>query len=176
VTFVTLPIPCNGYALRMLKQVTVVGAELTMTMQVVNVGEKEITLSEYCHNFVSIDKLPLGPGYRLAFQSIVDQADRLSPNVNGTFAWRGGAFTFSAYNPGAAMVDLAPADILPSSPFSWELSHAASPARLRETDSFHPDNVAIWAIDHIISPEVFHRVTLNPGKTDRWVRTWSFTD
>jgi len=174
VTFVTEPLECNGYALRLTRLVHVEGTELTMTIQAANVGEKELELAEYCHNFVTIDHLPIGPNYRLTFSRIAPQHGKLSPGRNGTFTADRNTFSFAAYNPEAAMAYIAPEDILPGTPFYWELTNTGSPSRLRETDSFRPDAVAIWAIDHIISPEVFHRVMLKPGDMDTWSRNWSF--
>lgn len=175
VTFVTEPIPCQGYALRLTKQIKVDGSILTMTMKASNVGAREIDLVEYCHNFVTIDRLPIGPAYRLELHKIANQDGKVSSVVNGTFNGSGSGYTFTGYNPRAAMVHVRPEDILPDTPFYWELSHANSPARIRETDSFIPDEVAVWSIDHIISPEVFHHIALEPGASDTWSRFWSFT-
>ncbi|MCE5260251.1 MAG: hypothetical protein LLG44_14510 [Chloroflexi bacterium] len=175
VTFVAEPLPCRGYALRLTKQVKVEGTALTMTMQADNVGEWDIELNEYCHNFITIDGLPIGPGYCLEFNHIAPQDGKLTPEENGTFTTCGRVFSFSAYNPKAAMAYLAPEDILTDTPFYWELSHTASPARVRESDSFHPSAAAIWAIDHIISPEVFYRVALRPRENSTWARTWVFS-
>jgi hypothetical protein len=174
ITFVTEAIPCQGYALVLTKQIRADGTNLTMTMQVSNVGERKINLAEYCHNFVTIDKLPIGPAYRLEFHTIAPQDGKLSPTVNGTFIGHGSGYSFTGYNPRAAMVNIKLEDILRDGSFFWELSHAQIPARIRETDSFQPDEVAIWAIDHIISPEVFHHISLEPGASDTWTRRWSF--
>ena len=174
VTFVTEPIPCQGFALLLTKQIKVDGSILTMTMNASNVGAREIDLVEYCHNFVTIDRLPIGPAYRLDLHKIANQDGKLSPEVNGTFTGSGSGYSFTGYNPRAAMVHVKPADILPDVPFYWELSHANSLARIRETDSFIPDEVAVWSIDHIISPEVFHHLALKPGASETWSRFWSF--
>jgi hypothetical protein len=176
ITFVTEPIPCQGYALKLTKQIKIDGPILKMTMNVSNVGTREIDLVEYCHNFVTIDRLPIGPAYRLELHKIAVQDGRLSPEVNGTFTGSGSGFSFTGYNPLAAMAYVQSEDILPDRPFYWELSHANSPARIRETESFMPDEVAVWSIDHIISPEVFHHIALKPGASDTWSRSWSFTD
>ncbi len=173
VTFTTAPLACAGYALRQVKRLQVQDTTLTMTMLLENTGEREVELSEYCHNFVSIDALPLGPGYRLAFTRIKPQDGKLSPERNGTFTAGRNIFSFAAYNASAAMAYLRQDDILPGAPFSWELTHTASPASIRETVSFKPDTVAIWAVDHIISPEVFTRLRLRPGESASWTRTWT---
>ncbi|MHB1354738.1 MAG: hypothetical protein ACYCZF_02040 [Anaerolineae bacterium] len=175
INFTTEPIPCQGYALRLTKQIIVDGSTLKMTMKVSNVGEREIDLTEYCHNFITIDRLPIGPGYRLELYKIAVQDGKLTPENNGTFTGSGSGFSFTGYNPQAAMVHVQPEDILPNAPFYWELSNTGSPARIRETDSFTPDEVAVWSIDHIISPEVFHHITLQPSESSAWTRTWSFT-
>ncbi|MHB9032766.1 MAG: hypothetical protein ACYC6L_06935 [Anaerolineae bacterium] len=175
IAFTTEPLPCRGYALRLFKTLSLHGTVLSMTMTVDNLGEKALEITEYCHNFITLDHLPLGPGYQLAFSGIAPQTGKLSPERNGTFTAQGKVFSFSAYNARAAMAHIAPEETLPGDSFAWELSHKASPARIREEDSFHPRGAAIWAIDHIISPEVFQCVMLQPGEKSSWARTWTFS-
>jgi hypothetical protein len=64
--FDTAPVECMGYAVHSTKKLEVTASELTMTMMVENVGRRPIAFTEYCHNFVTLDRLPIGPDYYLS--------------------------------------------------------------------------------------------------------------
>ena len=138
------PQSAGGYALRSERRVAVEGTALSVRTTLENVGDKAIMLDEYNHNFVTLDQLPLGPGYRLEFRGVPAQMAPLSPEKNGTFSVEGATYSFSAYNPRAAMVHLDLSNRDAAAPFSWRLSHADMPAAVSEQVSFSPAAVAVW--------------------------------
>lgn len=174
--FCTEPKACMGYALRQRKTVAVAGNILTVTYEYENVGEKPLTLSEYCHNFITIDKLPIGPEYKISMPTIVPQDNKAPKKPTATIYGKGSGFTYSAYNPSAAMIDIDGAEIDSSKPFSWKITHASTTASVSEEDSFTPSRIPVWTIDHIISPEVFNHFEIAPGETHTYQRKWIFED
>jgi hypothetical protein len=61
-------------------------------------------------------------------------------------------------------------------PFTWKLSHANTTASISETVSVLPARIAVWAIDHIISPEITCHFELDPAEITSWTRRWVFDD
>lgn len=174
--FRTEPKPCRGYALRGTKTVLLQENRLTVRYKFDNLGEKTLNLCEYVHNFVTIDRLPLGPDYTLSFPTARSQDGKRGETPGNTIIGKGKGFTFSSYNPKAAEVELERAEFDPDKPFRWILANTGSPASVSEEDSFVPDCVPIWCIDHIISPEVYHRFCLAPGESHSYSRRWVFSD
>ncbi|NNK29987.1 MAG: hypothetical protein HKP04_03940, partial [Flavobacteriaceae bacterium] len=59
-------------------------------------------------------------------------------------------------------------------PANWELIHIKSKTGIRETGSFTTQKVNLWGWQHVVSPELFHAVSVEPGKSESWTRTYDF--
>ena len=44
----------------------------------------------------------------------------------------------------------------------------------KETVDFTPVKLTVWGLEHVISPEVFLSVRLEPGESADWTRVWRF--
>lgn len=177
VRFETLPIPCMGYALMSTKTVSVSENCLIMTLTVENTGDKPIELSEYCHNFLSIDGMALGSDYRLEMSSCPDLGYGRLKNMcgeNGSLRGYGHGFTFCEMSAVASDYLIEGTDIAQDKPSCWKLSHAGARAWIEERDDFVPGRICLWAVDHIICPETSFCKTLLPGEKCNWTRTWRF--
>lgn len=163
--------PCQGYGLKSKKTIEVAENVLTMTNWLENVGERVIDLREYCHNFISFDGMALGPGYKISMPNITDRGHDI---LNGTIKGDGHGFTFAAYNPNAASVKVDAADIAAQEQFAWRMTHTGINLSMDVTEYFRPHKIVIWAVDHIISVEAFHAISLKPGQTALWKRSWAF--
>jgi hypothetical protein len=172
VLFDTAPRPCLGYAARTLKRVAVAGNTLTMTMTVENVGARPLALDEYCHNFVTIDRLPLGEGYYLAMPVAAQDGKAAKGGV--ALGGRGHGVAVLGYSNEPSFYDLDVAEITAPAPFTWKLTHRDTAASIAETVSLLPSRIIVWAIDHIISPEIICHVDVAPGETVSWTRQWTF--
>lgn len=172
-TFYTYPEECNGYALFHEKKISVERNKLIMSLRIENRGQKPVVLNEYCHNFVTIEKLPLSSGYRIDMPTISSQNGK-QPKLAGTIYGEGTGFTFSGYCDTAALIEVMSDEIDKVKAFHWEISNKFSDVSLSETTSFIPSKVVVWCIDHIISPEVINSVLIEPGKYAEWTREWTF--
>ena len=72
------------------------------------------------------------------------------------------------------MMDVEEREITSETEFRWTLTHRDSPVRVSEEVSRRPHRVVVWAVDHIVSPEVFCQFCLLPGQRETWTRTWTF--
>lgn len=171
VDFYTDPDESVKDCVRQKKRIAVDGNELSMEVELENTGEREIQMEEFCHNFLTIDRLKIGPGYQLGIPYIQTEK-RLEA---GTFYGKRGKFSFSRYHPKAALLKIAEESInKESGVYEWKLEHKDSKAFVRCIDEFCPARVDIWSVDFIISVETFYRICLKPGDTTKWRRRWIF--
>lgn len=176
-TFTTGDIPCMGYALRTEKAVRVAGNRLETETSVENTGEKTIDLIEFCHNFISVDGMALGPAYQMDFLTLQDFGRERMIGMDGrpcSLRGSGRGFTYAEYSGWVSHISVDLTDMDRATPFSWRISNDAAKAYVEATEDFQPVELEIWSIDHIISPEAFQRVALAPGQKHKWRRTWVF--
>lgn len=172
--FDTAPRECLGYALHNTKRLEVAGNELIMTMTVENVGARPIAFGEYCHNFVTIDYLPLGPDYYLSMP--VASQDGKAAQSGVALMGKGHGVGFCGYSNAASMFIIDDSEVISAAPFSWKLTHRGTAASISETVSVLPARIMVWAIDHIISPEIICNLEAAPGESVTWARRWTFDD
>lgn len=178
--------PCLGVAGKLVKTLRARENTLTLTTTLTNAGTRPMDIWEYQHNFVAIDDLPVGPGYRLELPCdgkigeiataahCLPQRDIPAPGVlaaqGQTILWQQ-PMAQREYHK----VTEAP-DLLPCPAYAWRLSHAQSPAAVSETVHFPPARLVLWGIEHCVCAEVYAHWQVAPGETQTFTRTWRFTD
>ncbi|MCL2055727.1 MAG: hypothetical protein FWH02_00735 [Oscillospiraceae bacterium] len=176
---------CMDTGAKIYREASVRDNMLTIYTTIENTGARVLQLAEYNHNFLSIDGLPVGPGYLLhiPFDGTLEKIAQcgftqksrgevipglMLPQENKTIAWGKGmdgrTFFKETESP----------DILPMARYFWKLTHENSPASVEETVSFAPRRFALWGIEHCICPEVFVGIYVKPGEKQSWSRTWTF--
>lgn len=154
------------------KRILVDGSDLVMEVELKNVGEREIVMEEFCHNFLTIDGLRIGPKYQLH----VPYLNHTKGMGAGTFYGKeNGVFSFHDYNAKAALLRVSGDKInTDAKQYEWTLSNEDSPAMIRCLDEFCPSRLEVWSIDHIISVETFYGIYIKPGEKTSWKRRWKF--
>lgn len=167
--FVTQPVAFEGIAVRLTKTLTVRDNTLCVAYEMENLGDAPVRTREYNHNFVQIDGREIGPDYRLTFSHPVEvyPTELVSDlDIHGdTVGW--------------VRVPQMPFFCLPrgfgaDKGHRWELVHQPSGVGLRESDDFAVEHIALWGKSHVVSPEIFVEVQLQPGERARWSRTYEF--
>lgn len=176
ITFVTEPMLCMGYAVQVKRKVTAMENCLIMETQLTNVGEKSISFREYCHNFISLDGMALGPDYVLELPDAVDLGTDILTGKNGLTNYRGigGGLAVNQYSAGPSILHLDRTQIKEQEVFHWRLSYKNTGISVSETSFFMPARVSIWSYDHMLCPEVFYENSVLKGETCIWVRQWQF--
>jgi LEA14-like dessication related protein len=171
--FITEPRFCMGYAISQKKDVWVKDNRLIMQITVKNEGEKPVSIREYCHNFLTINSMALGPDYKIRMDSIKDMGKDV---LNGQIKGDGHGFTFAQYSPSPASVKVPLEEIQIGNPkiFEWSMINEASGARIDVKDEIDICGMTMWCADHIVSVEAFHKLELAPGQSNTWQRTWIF--
>lgn len=172
--FETQPAPCQGYALRDKRIVELKDNTLTVFYEFENMGKKSMTLREYCHNFVTLEELPLGPDYYLEVAA-APQDGCVSQEPEGVIYGKGNGFTYRDYDEHPCSVFVKPEDIAEKD-FYWRLTNRCSPCIISEQTSFQPSGILIWSVDFNISPECCHTFSIAPGECVCYWRKWTFMD
>lgn len=176
--FTTEAVPCLGYAMRAEKKLMISDDTMTLTTIVENVGEKEIIMEEFCHNFISIDGMAVGSDYELAMPLIPDQGNERLKNrrgYGGVLRGNGSGFTFCEFIAVDTDICVEGGDIRPEIPFTWKMTHKGARASVECSDYFVPKKVPVWGVDHMFCPEVVHGFSLKPGESHEWKRVWKFS-
>lgn len=176
VVFYTRAIPCHGYAAEMKKQITVIDNLLSVDYSLKNTGSKPVRIREYCHNFISIGGMAIGPDYLLKLPCVEGIPNGDLPDSSGfvNYVGENHCLRVKAYSKKAALIRFKQDQITPSRPFEWSLCNIADGAAVHGRESFIPSGLAVWSIDHMVSPEVFHDFRLAPGETECWTRACRF--
>ena len=176
ILFRTLPMPCLGYAAESTRRVIVEGNCIIMEMGLHNVGERPFTVREYCHNFISLDGMALGPDYVLTLPGGLHMNQRVLLRPEGaklfeisghTARPRHGSFTSASFS-------LDKGDISDETPFIWCLHHDSANITVEGTEFYRPVEMNIWANDHMLCPEINFYGDLRPGEQCTWKRQWKF--
>jgi len=161
----------NGYGYILKKEFVLQDTGFTIHYGVQNTGEHPIITDEYVHNFTAINKAPIGPNYILHFPFQL-QPSRFEETVNPEQKVAIGEtdITFKAE---------------PSVPFffsnlsgdetalaQWELIDLKSKIGMTETCSFKTNKVNVWGAPHVICPELFFKIALQPGEATEWSRDY----
>ena len=173
ILFVTPPDPCDGYALRQEKRLEVTGNRLDMRIKLSNEGEKDFIGEEYCHNFLTVNNMSLGPDYTLEFPA---WSGRGEATREGRLRVEGNALTFTGPLERAEMflIDAGEFTRKPGDAFEWIFQNRSEGAFVRAREQINLSRVALWAADHMFSTESFHAIKLAPSESDSWTRSWEF--
>ncbi len=178
VTFRTFPAPCGGFALEEEKTVRVREASLSVTYRFRNEGEKKMTLTEYCHNFLTLDGLIPREGTRLELPTVSDlSALKCRPRPDGSCGHMVGAphgVTFTEPTGADSNIRVDGTYIDSSRPFGWRIVSDESPLSICGEVSFIPSYLVLFSRGASICPEVQHKFVLLPGEEITYTRRVTF--
>lgn len=174
VRFVTSPKACSGYALRQEKSITVCDNVLQAGYLFENAGDKELALTEYCHNFLTLDGEKTGPMVHLELPTAAPRQGKAGRRENSTMRGTEYGFGFTGEGTAASRIAVAGEEIDRSRDFTWKLRSDTTGLYVAGAVSFAPAQVVVWSIGEIVSPEVMHHFTLAPGECVSYTRQWTF--
>ena len=163
----------NGYAYVLKKEFSIQESTLLIHYQLQNTGNKSIHTDEYIHNFMAINQAKIGKEYVLklpfrfrekGFEMFVNPEQHVAPGSEN-IGFNGSPreqFFISHLNGGETV------------PASWELQNIRHKLGVREYGSFSTEKVNLWGWEHVVSPELFHQISIEPGDTSEWSRTYEF--
>lgn len=173
-----LPLPCNGYAVHEYRTIAVKGDMITNRVRLENVGSKPMEIVEYCHNFISIGGMAVGPDYTIDFPQINDlsgtQQKDAERGTETNFLTNGKGFRMKQYEPGDFSVAISDYSFYKGEPFVWRVSNRAAGAYVEGRDTINLKRVKIWTCDHMVCPEIYQHISIQPGESWEWSRELRF--
>ncbi len=161
----------RGHDVTLLKEIALDGSGFSIDYALTNRGDSALATNEYVHNFLALDREPLGPGYRLACSfSLPTAGFSESLNPGGVVAlgddhvsWAGAPaspFYFGGLRPDT------------EDTVSWRLEHTERRLTIEESVDFAVQRFALWGTGHVVSPELFKKIEVPAGGTARWSRSY----
>ena len=168
-----IPETLSGYSYILEKEIVIQGNSLLIHYTFQNTGEKSIYTNEYVHNFMAVDQARIDKDYVLKFPFHIqesglemfvnpEQRVALGPRKIGFNGSPQEQFFISHLNGDETV------------PASWELQNLNHKIGVSERGSFSTKKVNLWGWKHVVSPELFHEISIEPGKASKWSRTYEF--
>lgn len=169
--FYTYPLISQGIAVRQEKKLTLNGNSLTVSHYINNVGNKRIELQNFCHNFFQFDHMPIDENYvlHLPYKPAVDVRRGLLNVGFNTIALA----QFDCNDPTAAFV-MHGYEELQNSGFVLENQKAGTKVIVDE--DFRSIRSYNWVCENAFCPETFCDITLEPGESMSFSRTYTFCE
>ncbi len=165
--------PFQGWAYRYSKKITLHENQPVMVVShtMVNTGTKDISTSQYCHNFILIDREPVGPHYLLAFPY-----DITAKRSFGAYANLNNNRIFITKE----LSDKALFSEIASRRFSankhwFVVNNTLTDAYVRVDVDYPLDIFNLYAARYAICPEPFIDIQLQPNETKQWSNTYEFS-
>lgn len=176
IAFRTLPRECLGYAAETSRRLWVKDNSLFMAMELRNTGSKPIAFQEYCHNFLTMDGLALGPDYQLELPQVRNLRENVmaGPFAGAYYEIGEHSIRPRAYSTGFAVFEIPREDLEPAFPVTWRLSHDDAEIAVEGAEFYQPSGMCVWSKDHMLCPEVSFQAEAAPGETVTWIRKWTF--
>lgn len=162
----------NGYAYVLEKEIELLENGFKLSYLLQNKGSKPIITEEYNHNFLSIDGTSIGSDYILKFPFQIKPAlfeetvnpDNLVDIGQKEIKFRGNPqspFFFSKLSGSEAVVA------------KWSLENRKCGIGISETGNFQTRAVNLWGCGHVISPELFYYINIQPRQASAWNRSYT---
>ena len=159
----------NGYSYILKKEITVSENSFIINYSLHNTGEKRIITDEYVHNFMAINNTLIDKDYELKFpfplnSSLFDETVNSENKVeigsdNITFnKTPEKQFFFSNLTGGKELQA------------EWMLTNLKTGVGIKEIGNFKTNKINLWGWGHVISPELFFKISVDPKKTIEWSR------
>ena len=173
-----LPMECNGFSVHEYKNIIVNDTSIRVEGKLVNCGQKDLTIMEYGHNFVSIDGMAVGPDYKIDMPQIDDMTGVDMPEAErggeGNFVGEGKGFRMKKYEYRDFSMALENYDFYNGQPFVWRITNEAAGAFVEGKEEIALSRVKVWSCDHMVCPEIYQNFVVKPGETYSWARTLTF--
>lgn len=165
----------NGFGYVLKKVIEIADSGFVISYKLENKGSKTIKTDEYNHNFLSLDQDLIGRNYRLQFPFQPD------PNSFKETVNKEGKVIFNNKEIGFQGTPTEPfffSDLTNSNELNawWKLINEEKKLAIQETVSFSTNKINLWGWTHVISPEIFFKISLHPGECVDWSRVYKIND
>lgn len=171
-SFKTIQEEHHGYAYELIQTYVLEENGFSIKYSLKNWGSKSIKTTEYNHNFLQLNERALGREYQVIFNPEVQffrESEFVNPNKSVDF--NSERLTFNS----TPKSDFFISNLLSKTAqdLSWELQLGTT-VSIQSTTDVSPCKMNIWGVGHVISPELFVNIAVEPGETETWSRNYRF--
>jgi len=170
--FAVLPKNCRGYSINLIKKITLSGNSFTVDYELENTGKRKIRTNEYCHNFIAINSSIIGQDYTLRVPCEILEPSSMTEAVNPEQAVMLGTNSVNFTATPERDFFYSPLTQFLTKNGEWEVFHACMGVGIQEKTDFIPEMMNVWGGKHVISPELFVKIDLEPGQNMKWQRSY----
>lgn len=160
----------KGIRLNEYKTLRLIGNSIVETITLDNLGTETFRCMDFNHDFFQINRLPLGPSYRLEVPAYTEDELR-SSIVSGDITVKDGCFTWEGTIKEESRTSLVTDPILTDN-YVWALYNDDVRAGIREYIDIPYEEFAIWAVDHVVTPKILAPIGIPGGSSGTWTRKW----
>jgi len=172
--FSTLSPVIRGMQYRYVKRLMLAENKLIVSYTLENTGEVAFSTENYAHNFISFDQQPTGRNTSLATKDPVNR-NNFGEFVDPESLLEIGQDALSwSQTP---TVDFFVEHLMKNQGAGkqWTLSNSETGTSISESVDFPATHLNLWGKEHVVSPEAFHAISLSPGETSTWCRTYEMS-
>lgn len=173
VKYTVRPMESNGYAMQLIKTISLHEDQLIIEYELHNKGDKPFQTEEYVHNFIGIDGLSTGSDFELRLPGALKVEEPESSYTKDLLEVSSNTLSW-AREPDRPFYCMLRGWEEPEAEFNWELIHKPSGIGVRESGDFPVARMALWGERHVISPEIFVNISLLPRQSKSWSRIYRF--
>jgi hypothetical protein len=174
IRFTVFPKDCRGYGIKLIKKIELSGNSFTIEYELENTGIRKILTNEYCHNFLSVNRTNIDAHYTLRLPCKILKPSAMVEAVNpeNAVVLKASAVNFN-FSPEKDFF-FSPLTEFRSTNGEWEITHDRIGVGMKENTDFIPETMNLWGLKHVISPELFIKIDLDPGQKLKWRRIFRF--
>lgn len=162
----------NGYSYTLKKEIELFESSFVIKYKLHNTGQKNISTSEYNHNFLAIKRELMGSQYILKFPFQI-KPELFGESINPKEKVQIGQHKITFNNTPEEQFFFSNLSGNETVEAFWELVNTNSNIGISEIASFKTKKVNLWGWKHVISPELFFDIDLKPGQVLNWSRTYN---
>ena len=159
----------NGYSYILKKEISIFENSFTINYFLHNTGEKKIITDEYVHNFMAINNALIGKDYTLKFPFQIDST-LFDETVNSENKVEIGSDTVTFHEAPKKQFFFSNLTGGKDLEAGWTLINLKANLGIKEKGNFKTDKINLWGWRHVISPELFFKISVDPKKTIEWSR------
>jgi hypothetical protein len=159
----------NGYSYILKKEITVSEKSFIIDYSLHNTGKKKIITDEYVHNFMAINNTLICKDYELKFPFPINPS-LFDETVNNENKVEIGLDTITFNKTPEQQFYFGNLTGGKELKAEWKLTNLKANVGIKETGSFKTEKINVWGWRHVISPELFFKISVDPKKTIEWSR------
>ena len=159
----------NGYSYILKKEISIFENSFTINYFLHNTGEKKIITDEYVHNFMAINNALIGKDYTLKFPFQIDST-LFDETVNSENKVEIGSDTVTFREAPKKQFFFSNLTGGKDLEAGWTLINLKANLGIKEKGNFKTDKINLWGWRHVIRPELFFKISVDPKKTIEWSR------